>query len=70
MNKEHRLAMEKMSSTHVVCSECEEHQETEKVKFLDIEEDMQGRDVMKFVCPVTNKPTKSLVYNTLFGAAF
>jgi hypothetical protein len=46
----------------VICSECGEKHLTAKVEFLNIEEDMQGRDVMHYTCPVTNQPTKSLVY--------
>ena len=46
----------------VHCSECGEKHLTTEVEFLNIEEDMQGRDVMHYTCPITNQPTKSLVY--------
>ena len=46
----------------VVCSKCSEEHDTSEVKFLNIEEDMEGRDIMYFTCPVTNLDTKSLVY--------
>ena len=46
----------------VVCTECSEEHDTETVKFLNIEEDIQGRDIMYFECPVTNLEARSLVY--------
>jgi len=46
----------------VVCTECSEEHDTETVKFLNIEEDVQGRDIMYFECPVTNLEAKSMVY--------
>lgn len=46
----------------VLCTECSEEHETSKVEFVNIEEDIQGRDVMHFMCPVTDTETKSLVY--------
>ena len=46
----------------VVCRECGEHHFTEEVTFLNIEENIQGHDIMYFVCPVTNNKTKSSVY--------
>jgi hypothetical protein len=46
----------------VVCRECSEEHTTEEVEFLNVEEDMQGRDVMFYVCPVTQTQTSSLVY--------
>jgi hypothetical protein len=46
----------------VICSECSEEHLTTEVKFLNVEEDMQGRDVMYYVCPITNTETSSLVY--------
>lgn len=46
----------------VICTECSEEHLTTEVEFLNVEEDMQGRDVMYFVCPVTVTKTKSLVY--------
>ena len=46
----------------VICSECGEEHLTTEVEFLNIEEDFHGRDVMYYTCPITNEPTKSLVY--------
>ena len=46
----------------VICPECGEKHLTTEVEFLNVEEDMQGRDVMHFVCPKTKNPTKSNVY--------
>jgi len=46
----------------VVCTECSEEHDTESIKFLNVEEDIQGRDIMFFVCPVTNLEARSLVY--------
>lgn len=46
----------------VICTECSEEHLTTEVEFLNVEEDMQGRDVMYFVCPVTTTESKSLVY--------
>ena len=46
----------------VLCPECSSEHLTTEVEFLNIEEDIQGRDVMYYICPVTNTNTKSLVY--------
>jgi len=51
-----------MKSYTVFCKECGERHETEDVKFLDVSEDIQGRDIFKFVCPVTGVITEGLVY--------
>jgi len=51
-----------MKSYTVFCKECDKHHETEDVKFVDISEDYAGRDLFKFVCPVTGKTTEGLVY--------
>jgi len=47
----------------VKCRECGEDHNPKEVEFLNIEEDIHGRDVMEFICPVTKHPIKSLVYN-------
>lgn len=44
----------------VVCSTCKGWFNEEDVEFIRIEEDMQGQDVLTFLCPTCNKPTKSL----------
>jgi hypothetical protein len=46
----------------VYCFECSDLHTTEEVKFLNIEEDFQGRDLMTFECPETNTEQKSNVY--------
>ena len=46
----------------VVCTECSEEHSTADIEFSNVEEDIQGRDIMCFICPVTNVETKSLVY--------
>ena len=47
----------------VICPECGEKHLTTEVEFLNIEEDIQGRDVFFFKCPVTRQDTKSFVYS-------
>ena len=51
-----------MRQFKVICSECSEEHSTESVKVVNVEEDIQGRDVLFFECPVTDQVTKSLVY--------
>jgi len=46
----------------VTCQQATEYLETEEVEFLNIEEDMQGRDVMTFKCPLCGEIHKSLVF--------
>ena len=46
----------------VICRECSEEHITNEIEFLNIEEDIQGRDIMHFVCPITKQDTKSPVY--------
>lgn len=45
----------------VHCLECGEDHNPEDVEFVNIEEDINGRDLLTFVCPVTEKETKALV---------
>lgn len=52
-----------MNKFIVICSECSEEHTTPELEFLNIEEDIQGRVIMYFTCPVTNSDTKSLVYS-------
>ncbi len=47
---------------YVICQECSETHDTENVKFLNIEENEQGKDLMTYECPITKQPTRSLVY--------
>ena len=37
----------------VYCCQCKEWHDVDDVDFLDISEDLQGRDVMTFMCPLT-----------------
>jgi hypothetical protein len=54
---------QKMNEQFIVkCPECGQEHNTEKVQFLNVEEDIQGRDIFYYVCPITQKETKSLVY--------
>ena len=57
-----RLELNMNEQFIVICSECSEEHLTTEVEFLNVEEDMQGRDVMYYVCPITNTETSSLVY--------
>lgn len=45
----------------VQCKECGEQHDTEEVKFVNIEEDIQGYDVLTFVCPATGNETTAYV---------
>ena len=47
----------------VICTECSEEHSVEDTKVVNVEEDIQGRDVLYFECPVTEKIAKSLVYS-------
>ena len=46
----------------VKCTRCGEDHTTEEVKPLNVEEDIQGRDIFYFVCPVTNEEAQSFVF--------
>jgi len=46
----------------VRCSECGEEHASEEVIVLNIEEDIVGRDVLTFECPVTNRTTTSFIF--------
>jgi hypothetical protein len=43
--------MEPYRKIYVRCGKCREEFDERKVKFLNIEEDIQGRDLMTFECP-------------------
>lgn len=43
----------------VLCQHCKERHDERKVKFLNIEEDIQGRDRMTFECPTCKKRSTS-----------
>ena len=44
----------------VSCPHCGSH-ETSHVEFVNVHEDIQGRDVMTFKCPVDDKTYESFV---------
>ena len=46
---------------YAYCSACHEKHETCDVEFLNIEEDIQGRDIMEFKCPKTDTVQRSNV---------
>ena len=46
---------------HVYCPLCHEFHAVKGVTFIDIEEDMSGRDKLTFVCPETKEEAKGLV---------
>lgn len=49
-------------TNYVSCEICGQVHRADRVKFLNIEEDFYGRDVMYFECPVEKRDTSSLVY--------
>ena len=53
-----------MRYAFVNCSVCGKMHTTSEVKFLNIEEDIYGRDVMTYICPasLTNEEGQALVY--------
>ena len=48
-------------STIVACPTCQVEYKSNKVEFLNIEEDMQGRDLMTFRCPQCKEAVKSFI---------
>jgi hypothetical protein len=52
----------------VLCGRCCEHAAsdvqhlTSEIKVINVEEDISGRDVVSFECPITNRVEQSLVY--------
>ena len=49
---------------HVKCPECSDEHLPGEVEVTNVEEDIQGRDVLYFICPVTNNETSSWVYGS------
>jgi hypothetical protein len=45
----------------VMCSACQEFHQVKDVKFIDIQEDYAGRDLMTFECSVTSTQQKAYV---------
>jgi len=48
---------------YVICDQCHQNHAPDEVEFVNVEEDIYGRDLITFVCPVTQQQTDSLVYN-------
>ena len=48
-------------TNEVYCSKCKGWYTEREVQFINIEEDMEGRDVMTFRCPKCNTEQCSLV---------
>lgn len=48
-----------MNKVVVYCSTCQEYIDEEKVKFVDIEENMIGEDILTFICPKYKKRKRS-----------
>lgn len=46
----------------VFCAACDTEHTVDEVNVLNIEEDIQGRDVLTFECPLSNTKQNSLVY--------
>ena len=46
----------------VICTECSDEHSVEDIKVVNVEEDIQGRDVCFFECPITGQVARSLVY--------
>ena len=46
----------------VICKKCGEKHGQGDVKTIDIEEDVQGRDVLIFICPITNLRSSYYIY--------
>lgn len=53
-----------MRYTFVNCPVCGEMHTTSEVEFLNIEEDIHGRDVLTYICPtsLTGEEGQALVY--------
>lgn len=45
----------------VRCTKCGQEHQVKDVEFLNIEEDIQGRDLMTYTCPVTGEVAKAYV---------
>lgn len=54
-------------TTFVNCPECKERHPTNQVQFLNIEEDIHGRDLMTYPCPRTKNVTKALVFQMSYS---
>lgn len=48
-------------ATVVFCLRCREVHRTSEIKCLDVEESIEGWDMLEFVCPETGDTTKAVV---------
>lgn len=48
----------------IVCPECNSEHREGAIKAENIEENIQGQDVITYQCPVTKKLTKAVVLTT------
>lgn len=53
--------MGQMKRAFEVICDCGENHSTEEVEFLNVEEDIQGRDILTFRCPKTEEVVQSPV---------
>lgn len=53
-------------SNYVICPACDAEHDSSEVTALNIEEDIQGRDVLTYQCPYSNTVQKSLVYRSSY----
>lgn len=51
----------------VLCQSCNARHDTKYVKFLNIEEDIDRRDIVTFTCPDTGEIVKSWVFRGGIG---
>ena len=56
-NNKRKFVYKKVIKVH--CSNCPTWVDEDKVKFVNIEEDIQGADVLTFICPHCNTEQKS-----------
>lgn len=55
-----------MNSFYVLCPACDDNHYSEEVMIENIEEDIQGRDVVTFRCLASNTIQESLVYRNYY----
>ena len=53
----------------IYCKKCKNYKDEDDVKFINIEEDIQGADVLTFECPDCNYVLKSRRYD-IYNATF
>lgn len=51
---------------YVLCSACDDNHYSDEVMVENIEEDIQGRDVVTFRCQASNTIQESLVYRSSY----